>query len=133
MTILGYFFPSKFHKYCLNNLKFSEKVVPIQLHKLCKKKKKKKKKLYGPFLWIGFNCLKARSTFRRQFTFYHLVPRNSWYLFYRPRKDESWVDLGATHWFWIRDPWIGNPMLKPQGHCTIILLATIFCNSWYFH
>ena len=32
--------------------------------------KKKKKKLYGPF------------------TFYHSVPRNSWYSFYRPRKDE---------------------------------------------
>ena len=23
---------------------------------------KKKKKLYGPFLWMGFNCLKARAT-----------------------------------------------------------------------
>ena len=31
---------------------------------------KKKKKLYGPFLWIGFNCLKARATSSRQFTFY---------------------------------------------------------------
>ena len=30
-----------------------------------------KKKLYGPFLWMGFNCLKARATSRRQFTFYH--------------------------------------------------------------
>ena len=30
-----------------------------------------KKKLYGPFLWIGFNCLKARATSRRHFTFYH--------------------------------------------------------------
>ena len=29
------------------------------------------KKLYGPFLWIGFNCLKARATSSRQFTFYH--------------------------------------------------------------
>ena len=27
-------------------------------------------KLYGPFLWMGFNCLKARATSRRQFTFY---------------------------------------------------------------
>ena len=27
------------------------------------------KKLYGPFLWMGFNCLKARATTRRQFTF----------------------------------------------------------------
>ena len=30
-----------------------------------------KKKLYGPLLWMGFNCLKARATSRRQFTFYH--------------------------------------------------------------
>ena len=32
-----------------------------------------KKKLYdhGPFLWMGFNCLYARSIPRRQFTFYH--------------------------------------------------------------
>ena len=30
-----------------------------------------KKKLYGPlFLWMGFNCLKATATSRRQFTFY---------------------------------------------------------------
>ena len=36
-----------------------------------KKKKKKKKQLNGPFLWMGFNCLKARATPRRQFTFYH--------------------------------------------------------------
>ena len=33
--------------------------------------KTKKKQLYGPFLWMGFNCLKARATLRRQFTFYH--------------------------------------------------------------
>ena len=30
-----------------------------------------KKKLYGPFLWMGFNCLEARATSRRQFTFYY--------------------------------------------------------------
>ena len=42
------------------------------------------KKLYGPFLGMGFNCLKARGTSRRQFTFYHYVPRNSWYSFYQP-------------------------------------------------
>ena len=35
-----------------------------------KKKNFKKKKLYGPFLWMRFNCLKARATSRRQFTFY---------------------------------------------------------------
>ena len=33
----------------------------------------------APFLWMGFNCLKATATSRRQFTFYHSVPRNSWF------------------------------------------------------
>ena len=32
--------------------------------------------------------LKTRATSRRQFTFYHHVPKNSCYSFYRPRKDE---------------------------------------------
>ena len=27
-------------------------------------------KLYGPFLWMGFNCFKPRAILRRQFTFY---------------------------------------------------------------
>ena len=40
-----------------------------------------KKKLYGPFSWMGFNCLKATATSRRQFTFYHSVLRNFWYSF----------------------------------------------------
>ena len=33
-----------------------------------------------------------RATTRRQFAFYHLVPRSSWYSFNRPQKDErlSW-------------------------------------------
>ena len=50
--------------------------------------KKNFKKLYGPFLWMGFICLKATATSRRQFTFYHSLPRNSWYSFYQPQKDE---------------------------------------------
>ena len=37
---------------------------------------------------MGFNCLKSTATSRRQFTFYHSVLTNSWYSFYRPRKDE---------------------------------------------
>ena len=48
----------------------------------------KKKQLYGPFLWMGFNCLKARATSRRQFTFYHEVPRNFWYSYCQPWEDE---------------------------------------------
>ena len=43
------------------------------------------KKLYSPFLWMGFNCLEASAsqfTSRSRFTFYHYVPRYSWYSFY---------------------------------------------------
>ena len=49
---------------------------------------KDEKKNLRPLFMDGFNCLKARATSRRQFTFYHSVPRNSWYSFHRPRKDE---------------------------------------------
>ena len=52
------------------------------------KKKKLKITLWPLFLWMGFNCLKATATSRRKFNFYHSVPRNSWYSFHRPRKDE---------------------------------------------
>ena len=53
----------------------------------------KKTKFYDPVLWMGFNCLKASATSRRQFTFSHQVPRNSWYSLYRRREDErlSWT------------------------------------------
>ena len=66
---------------------------------------KKKKNIMAPFLRMGFNCLKARATSRRQFTFYHYVPRSFWYSFYQPWKDERLsrpcnhpVNLGATHY-----------------------------------
>ena len=49
--------------------------------------RRKKKQLYGPFLlWMGF---RATATSKMQFTSYHSVPRNSWYSFYRPRKDQT--------------------------------------------
>ena len=59
-------------------------VTPMQ-HHLWKKKTLKK---FGPLLWVGFDCFKARATLKRQFIFYQKVPRNSWYSFYQPQKDE---------------------------------------------
>ena len=54
---------------------------------------------------MGFNCFKARTTSRRQFTFYHSVPRSCSYSFHWPRKDETlsrpcWVVLntGTLDW-----------------------------------
>ena len=47
----------------------------------------KKTKTLWPFLWMGFNCLKGTESLRGEFTFNHLVPRNSWHSVDRPRKD----------------------------------------------
>ena len=47
-------------------------VYKLETFKSCKEAKHIiKKKLYGPILWLGFNCLKASTTSRRQFTFFH--------------------------------------------------------------
>ena len=62
-----------------------------------------KNKLYGPLLWMGFNCLKARATSRRQLTFNHQVPRNPWYSFYQRQKDE-----------WLSRPW-SHPVVLTTG------------------
>ena len=67
------------------------------------------KKLYGPFLWIGLNCLKATEPQRGDSLLFitksPVMPELIWSTW----KDEGCVDLGATQWFWARDPWIGNP------------------------
>ena len=60
-------------------------------------------KLYGPFLWMGFNFLKTRTTLRRQFTFYHKFPEIPGTHFIDLGRMNCWVDLGATQWFWRRD------------------------------
>ena len=90
-----------------------------------------KKKLYGPFLRIGFSCLKATATSRRQFTFYHSIPRNSWYSFYRPWKDER-----------LSRPW-SHPMVLNTGPMDwessplttrLLLLELLLFNqfNWFF-
>ena len=62
---------------------------------------------WDPFLWIGFNCLKTTKPLQKKFTFYHSIPRTSWYSFSWPRKDErvSWpwshsavLNLGLLNW-----------------------------------
>ena len=86
----------------LNIHKFQLLLFYSELNKVCGsyawilKWVKKLKKLYDPFLWMVFNCLRATATLRRQFTFYHSVPTNSWHSFYRPWKDES-LSLPWSH------------------------------------
>ena len=68
------------------------------------------------------NCLKARSM-RRQFTFYHSVPRNSWYSFYQPQKDERQSRLCSHAMVLNRGPldWESNTLTtRPFFHVLVI-------------
>ena len=49
---------------------------------------KKKTNFMAPFFMDGVQLPQGYSTLRRQFTFYHSVPRNSWCSFYQLWKDE---------------------------------------------
>ena len=77
-----------------------------------------KKKLYGSFLWMGFNCLKATEPLQGDNLIYTIKSLGA------PGTHQTdlgrirgWVDLGATWSFWIWDSWIGNPACYQQGHC----------------
>ena len=66
------------------------------------------KNFMAPFYgWSSTASRLHTATSRRQFTFYHSVPWNSWYSFYRPQKDErlSWpwshplvLNTGSLDW-----------------------------------
>ena len=61
-----------------------------------------------------------RATKRRQFTFYHSVPRNSWYSFNQPQKDER-ISLPWSH------PVVSNMELldwESSAHTTMIIGKT---------
>ena len=62
------------------------------------------KKLYGPFLWMGFNCIKATESLRGSNLLFTTkipeIPSTHLIDFGRMR---GWVDLGTTQWFRTRD------------------------------
>ena len=66
--------------------------------------------LYGLFLWMGFNCLKATNplrggSLRFAFKFPEILGTHLTDL----RRMKHWVNLGSTQWFWTRDHWVVNP------------------------
>ena len=63
----------------------------------------------APLLWMGFNCLKATQPLRGGgLVLIIQFPEIPGSHFIDLRKMKGWVDLGATQWFWTRDPglWI---------------------------
>ena len=75
------------------------------------------KKLYGPFLWIGFNCLKVTEPLQGDillFTTKNLgIPGTH---FINLRRTKGWVNLRTTQWFQTQDPWTGKPEPQPLDH-----------------
>ena len=59
------------YKYLLDQIHFSDSLFFISCAIACISFGFKK--LYGHFLWIGFNCVIDTEPARQQFTFYHQV------------------------------------------------------------
>ena len=63
--------------------------------------------MYGPFLWMGFNCLKVTEPLQGGSTLFTIklpdIPGAHWVDCGRMK---GWVDPGATQWFWTRYPWL---------------------------
>ena len=113
-----------------NSSTFS-KLIRTGLSKL-----KKKKTLWPLFLWMGFNCLVATATSRGQLTFYHSVPRISWYSFYRHWKDERlsrpWrhpVVLNTVPLDWESSVLTTRPLLQNFTHCRYCWFLKCFCRN----
>ena len=88
------------------------------------KNQKKSKKRHGPFLWMGFNCLKNRATSRKQFTFYHQVLRNSLYSLYRPWKDERLSQHSKTYHYGKKSG--SEPYRKHLSYCQAEVASRCF-------
>ena len=69
------------------------------------------KKLYSPFLWMGFNCLKVTEPLRGGSLLFTIkFPEIPGTHLLDPERMNTWFDLGATQLFWTWDTWIGNPV-----------------------
>ena len=62
-------------------------------------------KLCGPFLCMGFNCLKAgESLLGESLLFTTTFPGGPGIHLIDLGKMKEWIDLGAAQWYWSRDP-----------------------------
>ena len=62
------------------------------------------------FLWMGFNCLKARATLRRQFTFYHKSP-----------------EIPGTHFIEL------GRMSRPWSHPVVVCVTLNNLRGYFWH
>ena len=65
----------------------------------------------------GLTVSKIQSYYKETVSFVSLSSRSFWYIFDWPRKNQSLSQLGVNQCFWTWEPYIGNPVPKPLGHC----------------
>ena len=71
----------------------------------------KKKTFMAPFYRCSSTASRLESLRRGSLLFTTKFPEIPGTHFIDLGGMNGWVNLGATQWFWIRDPWIGNPAL----------------------
>ena len=81
-----------------------------------------KKKLCGPFLWMGFNCLKAAEPLRGECLLFTLqFPGVPGIQLINLGRMKGWVDLGASQWFWVPN-WTSSAVRNLQRQRFLLLL-----------
>ena len=104
---------TKTYSVCINS------IIKLFIHCFERGFSNREKKLYGSFLWMGFNCLKATEPLRRDSLLFTTqfpgVPGTHLIDF---RRMKGRVDFVATQWFWTGNPWIGNRAPYPLRHYT---------------
>ena len=79
------------------------------------KKLKKKKNFMTPFYGSGSTASRLEPLREGSLLFTTNLPEIPGTHFIGLGRMKDWVDLGATQWFWTRDPWIWNPAPWPLG------------------
>ena len=93
-----------------------------------------KKKLYGPFLWMGFNCLKATEPlWGGSLLFTTKFPEIPGTHLINLGRVKGWVDLGATQWFWTWTSGLGiqhvpEELVNFWGHVVKLIIVNFVIN-----
>ena len=70
---------------------------------------KKLKNFTAPFYGWGSTASRPQPLWGGSLLFTTKFPEIPGAHFIDLSRMKDWVELGATQWFWARDPWIGNP------------------------
>ena len=88
----------------------------LQKQQVKKKNRMKLKKLCGPFYGWGSTASRLKPLSGGSLLYNTKFPEIPGTHSINLGRMKSWVDFGATQWFWSWDSWIGNPAPRPLSH-----------------